>query len=167
MSEMSPSARNLSPDNMELWFTVISNEIALVTSAINKKEGVFLFKKHVYSEDELMSSPSMQKIQSTIGTIENIFESWMANSAVTDERRKFYWDSRLAVERKLGELRALIIERKPTFWEQIVSTITRLIRFVMAHLPMLPDAVMKRLGISFSLQQKRLNRVLDIDPDEV
>jgi len=167
MVDTPPPADTATPDKMELWFTVIFNEIALVTAAINKKEGAFLFKTHVYSEEELLSSPPMKKIQATIGTIENIFESWLANSAVNDEQRRFYWDNRLAVERKLGEVRALIIDRKPTFWEQIVLTIARFIRFVMTHMPMLPDYVISRLGINFSGQQKRLNRILDIDPDEV
>lgn len=155
-----------SPDNLDLWFLSIFTEIDLVRATIAKKEG-FIFEKHTYSEEEVLSSPAMKKIEAMVAQIGNVFEGWVSSSAISDERRKFYWDSRLMVERKLGEVRALIIERRPTFWERLLNTITRFIKFVMTHLPMLPEYIMKRIGLDPNPLQKRVGRIIDIDPDDV
>lgn len=158
---------SLTSDSLELWFQRVYNEIAVVEQMLLKKEGFLFFKSHSYSEDELLQSPQMKRIDATIAQIENAVTQWMENKALSDERAKFYWQSRLELERRLGGMRVKIAERKPTFWEGIINTLLKFINFVMKHLPMLPAFIMQRLGLATGHQLLIQQALGSIDIDDV
>ena len=154
-------------DSMDLWFLKIFNAINELQAKARQKEG-FIITSHVYSEQELLDEDGpFKRINELVTNIESTFTSWLENKAVSDERRKEFWTNRLLVERRLGETRAIIIERQPTIWERIRKTFEWFMNMVMTHLPMLPEFIMKRIGLSFSGHQKVISRVINIDPDKI
>lgn len=135
------------PGAIKVWFAQIYGKIEEVRAAIFAKSGWLIFKTHTHSTDELLGDPTLESIRSLIGQIEHTVQLWKEAGAADPETVKFYYDNRILVEQKLSSLRAEIISRKPTFWEEILHTIGHLLQLVCKFLPALPAIFLQSLGI--------------------
>jgi hypothetical protein len=135
------------PRHMKIWFAEIYGKIDEMHAGIFAKRGLFIFKTHALSQDELLEHPILDRIHALCGQIDNIVRSWMANENADPPLASFYYDNRILVEQKLSSLRAEIVARKPTFWEAFLHTLEGLMRHVLKLLPALPSVLMERLGI--------------------
>jgi|SRR5580698_7097715 hypothetical protein len=152
------------PRALQLWFVQIYGKIDELNAGIFAKHGVFIFKTHVFSQDELLDHPLLDDIRALCGQIDTIVQSWLANQNVDAKLASLYYENRILVEQRLSSLRAEIVARKPTFWEALLHTIEGLIRQVLKFLPALPPALLDKLGIHIAAAQRFLSdRSKEID----
>lgn len=153
-----------SDDNLEIWFVRINGTIDELYARIDMKDGFLIFKTHAYTQDELHSYPAFQKIESFLKTIDDIVERWIQNGQLSKSRSEYYEKNRIEVEKRLSNLRISIINRKPTAWENFLSSLDKFLKFVAKHLPALPKAVLERFGLLPPPEtQKLIRKNADID----
>jgi hypothetical protein len=152
------------PGAIKIWFAQIYGKIDEVQAAIFAKSGWLVFQTHTHSSDALLNNPTLEAIRSLIGQIDNTVQQWKDAGAADADAVQFYYDNRILVEQKLSSLRAEIIARKPTFWEQVLHTIGHLLQLVRKFLPALPAMLLQSLGIRVDAVQQHLeNRSGEID----
>jgi hypothetical protein len=157
----------LTEDNLELWFEMIFSELRHVEASIDATRGWAFIKEHVYTKDEIFSLPAFKKIYALCGQVDDLVGQWRANSSISDVRYKLYHESRIKVERTLGEIRARIVERKSTAWEGLVHVFNYVVQIVMEYLPILPELILRRIGYQPSALKRLTSRVIDINHDDV
>ena len=145
------------PRSVQLWFIRIYGQIDELHAGIFAKRGVFVFKTHTLTQEDLLKHPLFDSIHSLCGQIDNVVQSWIANNTAEPEIATFYWENRILVEQKLSSLRAEIVARKPTFWEALLHSLESLMRHVMRLLPALPSGLMEVLGIRMAPAQRYLS----------
>jgi hypothetical protein len=144
------------PGAIKIWFAQIYGKIDEVRAAIFATSGWLFFKTHTHSTDDLLNNPTLEAIHALCGQIDNVVQNWRQNGAADPELVQFYYDNRILAEQKLSDLRAEIIARKPTFWEQILQTLGHLLQLVRKLLPALPAMLLRGLGIRIDLAQQHL-----------
>lgn len=137
------------PGAIKIWFAQIYGKIDEMNAAIFAKSGWTIFKTHTHSTDDLLNNPLMESIRSLCGQVENTVQWWQQAGTADPQLVQFYYDNRIAVEQKLSALRADIIARKPTFWEQVLQTLGHLLQLVQRLLPILTSQFLGALGIRF------------------
>jgi len=118
----------------------------------------FLFDSIKYQQPKLSTDihQVFGVIGSLCGQIDDIVKHWQQNGTAPPELVQFYYDNRIQVEQRLSDLRAEIIARQPTFWEQVLHTIAHLLQLVQRLLPALPALFLRGLGIRIDLAQQHL-----------
>jgi len=144
------------PGAIKIWFAQVYGKIDEVRAAIFAKSGWLIFKTHTHSTDELLNNPTLDAIRALLGQIDNTMQQWREANALESATAQFYTDNRVLVEQQLSSLRADIIQRKPTFWEDILHTIGHLLQLVKKFLPALPAILLRSLGIRIDLAQQHL-----------
>lgn len=167
-----PASEQAETDSIDIWFQKIFNEIREIRAALDLKDGFAFFKKHAFSKDEILQFPQFKKIYALTGQVDDVVGRWQASGNIHDSRYRAYHESRMRVERELGDLRADIIARKPTFWENVIAALGALMNFIMDNLPLLPAIILDRLGyrqtaeqIMLNARRKRTAATLDNDDD--
>jgi hypothetical protein len=152
------------PGAIKIWFAQVYGRIDEMQAAIFAKSGWLIFQTHTHSTDDLLNNPTLEGIRSLCGQIDNVVQNWQQAGTADAQLVQFYYDNRILVEQKLSSLRAEIIARKPTFWEQILHTLGHLLQLVRKLLPALPGMLLASLGIRVDLAQQHLqDRSNEID----
>lgn len=144
------------PGAIKIWFAQVYGRIDEMHAAIFAKSGWLIFKTHTHSTDDLLNNPTLEGIRALCGQIDNVVNAWQQSGAADAQLVQFYYDNRILVEQKLSSLRAEIIARKPTFWEQILHTLAHLLQIVRKLLPALPNMFLRGLGIRVDAAQQHL-----------
>ena len=143
-------------DRAQLWFT-----------PIDATKGWGIFQNHVYTKEEIFQLPAFKKVYALCGQVDDLVSQWRASSSISDERYKMYHENRIRIEKYLGEIRARIVERKSTAWEGIVHVFTQVVRFVMEHLPILPEMILTRIGYKHPAIALLTRRIIEVSQDDV
>ncbi len=69
---------------MKKWFTDLSIELNDLRPLIYRKRGI-IFKKHVYSVDDLLEDEVFYNIRATFGVIEENMKQWQKHGSVDYE----------------------------------------------------------------------------------
>jgi hypothetical protein len=157
----------LSEDNLEVWFEMIFGELRHVEASIEATHGWGFLKEHVYTKDEIFSLPAFKRTYALCGQVDDLVGQWRANSAIKDDRFKLYHESRIKIERTLGEIRARIVERKSTALEGLIHVFNYVVQIVMKYLPALPELILRRIGYEPTAVQRLTARAVKVDPDDV
>ncbi len=144
------------PGAIKIWFAQVYGKIDEVRAAVFAKSGWLIFKTHTHSTDDLLSNPTLEAIRALLGQIDNMMQQWREANALDAATAQFYTDNRVVVEQKLSSLRADIIQRKPTFWEEVLQTIGHLLQLVRKFLPALPAILLRSIGVRIDLAQQHL-----------
>jgi hypothetical protein len=152
------------PGAIKIWFAQIYGKIEEVEAAIFAKSGWAIFQTHTHSADALLNNPTLESLRSLMGQVDHTIGLWREAGVSDADAGQFYYDNRILVEQKLSGLRAEIIRRKPTFWEQVLHTIGHLLQLARKFLPALPAMLLQSLGIRVDAVQQHLeHRSTEID----
>jgi len=155
----------LTRTTLKLWFSKVRTELRIIEASIGAKTGGFIFKVHRYTKEELLALPEFQKVGSLCGQIDSLVSGWQSNNSVDEEGLRIYHENRLEIEDFIGELKARIIQRNPTFAESIKHFA---VVFLSSVLPMLPASI---LGMLFGPEYVRLlthvSNAITVNDDDV
>lgn len=116
-------------------FKPVFREMEYVRVKVQQKQGLWIFKRHLYTVDELMTSPHFCKIDSILGKIGDDVSNWEKQRELSFFDKQIYGENRERVEEELHKLKKEIYERKPTWWENFRNALDEFIEVVMSKLP--------------------------------
>ena len=134
--------------NIQSKFKKVYQECEFLEDKIYKQEGI-IFKTHVYKIEDLMNSSHQNKINTITSKIGSDVQYWEMNGKLSAEEKEAYLDEREALDDILHQIHRKILNRKPTFWEELSVAVEKFIVKVMNHLPRLQEIltwVGKQLG---------------------
>lgn len=149
---------------LPIWFQRIYNEIEEARAALYAQKGILFMKVHRYTQEEILSYPAFGSMRSLCQQIDASFGTWRIAGTVSDETYKYYHESRLDIEKQMGLLRAEIQQRNPTLLESIGEFFSKAVRFILDKLPMIPNEILRRIGLA-PATPSRLSR-FDADLDD-
>lgn len=159
------------PHTIKIIFAKVYGAIDELRAHIFMKDGWFIFKEHTFSKDELLNHPIFANVYAMLGQVDDLVSRWSEksdHSTLNEDEKdivKFYHENRVAVEHRLSELRQEILNRKPTFWEQLIYAIELLIKRVFIALPAISRALLEYVGIRISESAKRIEARQDLISD--
>lgn len=116
-------------------FQVAKSELERLSLKIHIQKGSWLFRKHVYSVEELLESEHYNKIYAVCEKIGDDVYNWYLNDKLSEEGRETYEKEREGIRRKLVALHKDIQDRKPTGWENFLSIFEGFVVIVMKVIP--------------------------------
>lgn len=128
-------------NSLSNWFDRIFREIAVVQSQINQKNGFWIFKRHIYSQEELLNSPILNKIDAMTQNIGYNLESWAKYGKLGKETQEFYTRKRDEVSSKLNQTNYRIAQRQPTWWEQSGAFFLGATQHILQNLPLIVELI--------------------------
>lgn len=136
----------LSNKDFDKKFKPIFRELELLQLKIHKKQGWFIFKTHVWTQEELLKSEHIRKIISISEKIGDDIENWRKNKQLSLIEQRIYNKNREKVDNYLHTIRKDIEERPETFWEQLATSFGKVIPQIMNHLP---EIIPKNIALKF------------------
>lgn len=127
--------RLLSNKDFNRKFQPIFRELELVQQQIEQKKGWFIFKIHAWTQEELLNSEHISKINSISAKIGDDIENWEKNKQLSSIEKIIYHTNRDKVEKQLHATKLQIENRKETFWEQFAYSFGKVIPLIMDKLP--------------------------------
>jgi len=118
-------------------FARVEQEVHVLHNKITMKQGVWVFQRHVYSVQEMLTSEHYEKIYSISQKIGHDVMQWVRQGALPDEGKEAYRKARDRVARQLGNINHSIQERKPTQWEKWLAVFQDFTTIVLRLLPTL------------------------------
>ena len=120
---------------MKSKFQKVYLEIDKIEFKIFRKEGFLFFKSHVFSINELLNSPEHQKIDSITKKIGDDAQIWYKRGKLTVDEEEAYYDEKDKVNEELRKLNKKILNREPTWWEEVKSPFIRFVEIIADNLP--------------------------------
>ncbi|XQQ07527.1 MAG: hypothetical protein EDM05_61045 [Leptolyngbya sp. IPPAS B-1204] len=112
-------------------------EIDLLRAKIPQQRGVWIFKLHKYSVDELLKSEHHGKIYSITEKLGDDVSNWHNAGKLNNRDLDFYHEQRDMVEDGLHAVHLEIVQRQPTLLEELVGVLNDFVKAVIIHLPRL------------------------------
>lgn len=152
--------RLLSNKDFDRKFQPVFRELELLQLKINKKSGWFIFKTHIWTQEELFNSEHISKINSITEKIGDDVENWRLNKQLSFIEQGIYNQNRDKVNNELHTTKIKIEERPETFWEEFAKSFGVIIPHIMNHLPeIIPGNIaLKLLGNAFTALLPGSNR---------
>jgi hypothetical protein len=119
---------------LENGFAKIEEECDALEEKVNIIIGA-IFKRHKYSEDDLLSSGHMDKIKSFAGKISDDVNRWEEAGQFSFRLRLLYNENAQAVQSRVSIINRMIRERQPTLSEKVGEAFTRLYKTILKLLP--------------------------------
>lgn len=119
---------------MDNRFRPVKREIRAIKRKIDMKEG-WIFKKHVYTKEELLNSEHFSKIYSITQKIGDDIQNWYNAGRLSEMEEEIYYLKRNEIEEDLEDLKDEIEYRESTWWENFNTAISDFIVVVMFNLP--------------------------------
>jgi hypothetical protein len=116
----------------------LNEEIKQLRTKINQQGGLFIFKKHKYTIDELLESPHHNKIYATTEKLGSDIQNLHINGKLSKDEKRLYDSIRRIIEGQLREVNSEILRREPTWIEKIRKIFDGFIEMVMNNLPIIP-----------------------------
>jgi hypothetical protein len=110
-------------------------EIDYIKAKIHKKQGFLFFKNHVYSVEELLNSEHHGKIYSITEKIGDDAANWYKRGQLGSAGKELYEEKRDEIEVELHQVNLEIMNRQPTWWEEVKGVFTRFVEMVMDNMP--------------------------------
>jgi tetrahydromethanopterin S-methyltransferase subunit G len=121
---------------LENGFNKIDEELCELEQKIHVVTG-FIFKRHKYTEQDIMDSAQMNRIKSLAGKIKDDVTRWDASGKFPYRLRILYNENAEMLQERLRMINQEIQERRPTLWERVGRFFRRLYRMVVELLPLL------------------------------
>jgi hypothetical protein len=118
-------------------FRLVSREIEYIKEKIYLKDGIFFFKTHRYTCNELLNSPHHARVYNLTEKIGDDAENWFKRGQLSEAGRSQYHASRDESEEELHQVNIEIQRRTPTWWESVKHAMTDFVDTVMRNLPVL------------------------------
>ncbi|QIZ72264.1 hypothetical protein [Oxynema aestuarii] len=128
-------------NSLSNWFDLIFREIAVVQTQINQKNGFWIFQRHIYSQEELLKSPILNKIDAMTQNIGYNLQSWAQYGKLHKETQEFYIKKRDEVSSKLEKTHEMIAQRQPTWWEQSGAFFLGATQHILENLPLMIELI--------------------------
>ncbi len=103
----------------ESKFRIVYYEIEYIRNKISLKKGIWPFKTHVYTQEELLNSEHHRRINTITEKIGSDVQFWYEQGKISPIEEQMYYSSRRKVDDELHSVNLLIINRQPTWWEEI------------------------------------------------
>ena len=116
-------------------FKKVHYELELLELKIDQTEG-WIFKNHVYDQNELLNSEHHRRIDSITGKIGDDVTNWVARGKLSEKGKGIYYNHRDKVEDELHNINMEITLRQPTWWESAKGACTEFATKIMNNLPM-------------------------------
>jgi hypothetical protein len=120
---------------LERKFNRAFREIDYIKTKIYKKQGFLFFKNHVYSVEELLNSEHHGKIYSVTEKIGDDAANWYRRGQLGPTGKELYEDKRNEIEIQLHQVNLEIMNRQPTWWEEVKGVFTRFVEMVIDNMP--------------------------------
>jgi len=117
-------------------FRNVFHEIDMIKMKVHKKNG-FIFKRHIYTVEELLDSKHHAKIYAITEKIGSDALNWFNNGNLSQRAIDIYHKERDRIDDKLEFVNEEIMQRNPTWWENIRGVLVTFIEFVMDNMPIL------------------------------
>ena len=152
--------RLLSSKDFDRKFQPIFRELELLHLKINKQQGWFIFKTHVWTKEELRKSEHISKIISISEKIGDDVNNWRLNKQLSFIEKGIYNQKRDRVDDELQATKIEIEERQETSWEKFANTFAKVIPEIMNYLPEIRpgNIASKLLGNVFTALLPESNR---------
>lgn len=130
-------------------FKKVFKEMKAIEKKIHKTKG-WIFKIHIYSQDELFDSEHFDKIFAITEKIGDDAQRWYDEGNLDKEEQRYYSINREKVEDTLEDINDEIANREPTWWEKFKENMQEFATKVMRNLPKLKRVL---LTIAKKLEQ--------------
>jgi hypothetical protein len=135
---------------LENGFTRIGHELDLLEEKADNIAGA-IFKRHKYSEENLLHSDHLDKVSSFSAKIKADLENWESANILPFKVQLLYNQHAQEVHDRLDEIIIKIKQRTPTVWEKVCNAFTHLYKVILECL--LPLAGGK-IAIAFNRGKK-------------
>jgi hypothetical protein len=138
------------PTLLKQKFKKAFREIDYIKAKIHQKKGFLFFKNHVYSVEDLLNSEHHGKIYSITEKIGDDAANWHRRGTLGTAGKELYEENRDEIEVELHQVNLEIMNRQPTWWEEVKGVFTRFVELVMDNMP---DLI---AGVLLSMAQRAL-----------
>lgn len=142
-------------------FKGVHRQLEYVKAKIYRQEGLWFFKSHVYTIEELMQSEHHKKIDALTRKIGDDATRWYRAGTLSEEGWSKYHREVDAVEERLHQLNLEIQAREPTLWENIKGAFTKFLEIVIVNLPPLTRNALEYLAERLKLPSP-IKRILSL-----
>jgi tetrahydromethanopterin S-methyltransferase subunit G len=126
---------------LKAGFARIHRECDTLETKVNLIIGK-IFKRHRYSEDELLNAGELARIESFSGKIRDDVNQWKLANQISERMREFYNDEVETVHDRLDQIIEMIHERTPTLWDKVGAALSRFYKTVIGLLPLFVRSVL-------------------------
>jgi hypothetical protein len=127
-------------------FSIAEHEIERLRAKINIQHGPWVFKKHIYSIQDLQASEHFDKIYSICMKIGDDISHWHQSKKLSDDGMVTYHRKRAEIDHKLRTVNKEIEARLPTAWENILSILEDFVVLIAKALPPLGKLIKASAG---------------------